>query len=203
MTSNSNSTWSPPQLGFQLKRIPYPWTHLGSNLAHPSLDSSLLELKALIPLWPWTPSQFGLVSSIFFLSSPGQLTRVTFTLTRTTYLIFIRAPYLNLTWSHQCLPSLIRPYSALYAHTRPYTILPDQITLPNLFLIGLLPTRSYPATKPDFLARPDNTSLHPTAYLALPNHLAWSGTLQLASPKNILISIPPWLMLILTDNASR
>jgi hypothetical protein len=33
-----------------LNQIPYPWTLLGSDLAHPSLDSSLLELKVLIPL---------------------------------------------------------------------------------------------------------------------------------------------------------
>jgi hypothetical protein len=78
--SDSNSTWSPPQLSFQLNRIPYPWTLLGLDLAHPDLHSSLLALKVLIPFCTRTPSQFGLVSAIFFLSSPGQHTLVTFTL---------------------------------------------------------------------------------------------------------------------------
>jgi hypothetical protein len=59
--SDSNSTWSPPQLGFQLNQIPHPWTLLGSDVAYPSLDSSLLELKVLIHFSTWTPSQFGLV----------------------------------------------------------------------------------------------------------------------------------------------
>jgi hypothetical protein len=78
--SDSNSTWSPPQLNFQLNRIPHPWTLLGSVMAHLGLGSTLLELKVLIQLWTQTPSQFELVSSIFFLNSFGQLTRVTFTL---------------------------------------------------------------------------------------------------------------------------
>jgi hypothetical protein len=77
---DSNSTWFPPQLGFQLNWIPHPWTLLGLFLVYPGLDSSLLELKVLILPFTWTPFQFGLVSSIFFLSSPKQLTRVTFTL---------------------------------------------------------------------------------------------------------------------------
>jgi hypothetical protein len=75
--------------------------------------------------------------------------------------------------------------------TRPYTILPGRITLPDHFPIGLLPTRLYPATLPDFLTRSSNTSLHPTAYPALPNHLTRLGTLQLASPEDLLIGLPP------------
>jgi hypothetical protein len=54
---------------------------------------------------------------------------------------------------------------------RPYTVLPGRVTLPDLFPIRLLSTRSYPATLPDFLTRPGNTSLHSTAYPAIPNHL--------------------------------
>jgi hypothetical protein len=156
MTSNSNSTWSPPQLGFQLKRIPYPWTHLGSNLAHPSLDSSLLELKALIPLWPWTPSQFGLVSSIFFLSSPGQLTRVTFTLS---------AYPIGLPKSHPNNLSYLHP-SAL---PKPYLIA-SMLTQPYTSILSLI--RPYPAlhdlTRPNYLAQsfPDRTS----AYPIIPGH---------------------------------
>jgi hypothetical protein len=100
--SDSNSTWSPPQPGFQLNRISHRWTLLGSILAYPSLDSSLLELKVLIPLWTRTPSQFRLVSSIFFLNSSRQLTRVTFT----------RAPY---------------PIASML--TRPYTFISGRITL--------------------------------------------------------------------------
>jgi hypothetical protein len=154
------------------------------DLAYPGIDSSLLELKVLIPLWTRTPSQFGLVTSIFFLSSLGQLIRITFTistypisflnLTRTAYLNFIRAPY---------------PIASML--TRPYTFIPSRIILPDLFPIELLPTQSYPPTVPNFLTRLGNNSLHPTAYPALPNHLARPGTLQLASPKNVIISLPP------------
>jgi hypothetical protein len=167
-----------------LNRIPYPSTFLGSDLAHPGLDCFLIKLTVLIPLWTRTPSQFRLVSSIFFLSSPVPLTWVTFILSaypnhiRIASPIFIRAPNPSLTRSNQCLPSLIHPYPAESPYpiifpiglllTRPYTVLPDQITLPDLFPIGLLPTRSYPATVPDFLARPGNISLHPTPYPALP-----------------------------------
>jgi hypothetical protein len=112
-----------------------------------------------------------------------------------------RTPPEHLTRSHQCLLGLIRSYPAELPYPilllvgliliRPYTVLPGQITLPNLFPIGLLPTRSYPATLPDFLTRPGNTSLHPTAYPALPNHLTRPSTLQLDSPKNFLIGLPP------------
>jgi hypothetical protein len=89
---DSNSSWSPPQLIFQLNQIPHPWTLLGSVLAHPSLDSSLPELKVLIPFWTRTPSQFGIISSIFFLNSFEQVTWVTFTLS--AYLISLD----RLTW---------------------------------------------------------------------------------------------------------
>jgi hypothetical protein len=153
------------------------------------------------------------------MSSPGQLTLVTFTLSaypnlaRIAYLNFTRTLYPSLTWSHQCLPGLIRSYATEFLYpillliglllTQPYTVLPGRITLPDLFLIGLLPTRSYSATLSNFLTRSGNTSLHPTAYPALPNHLAWPGTLQLASPENFVIGLPPCLRLILADNASR
>jgi hypothetical protein len=114
---------------------------------------------------------------------PDQLTQIS-----PEYLI--RSSSESLTRSHQCLPGLIRPYLAKSPYpillpirlllTRPCTVLPSRITLPDLFLIGLLPTRSYLATVPDILARPGNTSLHPTAYLDLPSHLARPGTLPLA-----------------------
>lgn len=121
---DSNSTWSPPQLGFQLNRILYPCTLLGSDLTHPGLDSSLHELKVLIPLWTRTPSQFELVSSIFFLSSPGQLTRVTFTLLAYPILPD-RLTWISpeqLIWSSserltRALPDRINAYAALYVHT--------------------------------------------------------------------------------------
>jgi hypothetical protein len=185
--SASNPTWSPPQHNFQLNRILHPWTLLGSDLVYPGLDSPLFKLKVSIPHWTRTPFQFGLVSSIFFLSSPRQLTLVTFTLstylnlTWIAYLNFIWAPYPSLTRSHQCLPRHIRSYPAELPYsillpirlllTRRYTVLPSRITLPDLFPIGLLPTRSYPATLPDFLTQSGNTSLHPTAYPPFPNHL--------------------------------
>jgi hypothetical protein len=107
----------------------------------------------------------------------------------------MRAPY------PRASMGLIRPYPTESPYpillpirlllTRPYMVLPGRITLPNLFPIKLLPTRSYPATVPDFLARPGNTLLRPTAYPALPNHLARPGTLQLTSPENFLIGLPP------------
>jgi hypothetical protein len=74
--------------------------------------------------------------------------------------------------------------------------LPGRITLPDLFPIRLLPTRSYLATLPNFLTRLGNTSLPPTAYPTLLNHLSRPGTLQLTLPENCLISIPCWLRLI-------
>jgi hypothetical protein len=206
-----------------LNQIPHPWTLIGSDLVYSSLDSPLLELKILIPLWTWTPSQFGLVSSIFFLSSPGQLTRVTFTLS--AYPIDLPKSHPNslpklqpstlsephliasmLTWPYTLIPGRITLPDSSPDRTSTYSaymVLPGRITSPNLFLFGLLPTRLYPATIPDFLTRPGNTSLHPTAYWALPNHLARPGTLQLASPENLLIILPPWLRLVLVDNASR
>jgi hypothetical protein len=77
--SDSSSTWSPSQLGFLLNRIPHPWTLLGSDIVYPGLDSSLLGLKVLTPLWTQSPVQFRPASSIFFMSLPRQLTRVSFT----------------------------------------------------------------------------------------------------------------------------
>jgi hypothetical protein len=128
--SDSNSTWSPPQLIFQLNWIPHPWTLLGSVLAHSGLDSSLLELKVLIPLWTRTPSQFGLVSSIFFLNSSGQLTQVTFTLS--AYLIspdrLTRIPPEQLART-ACSSSTRAPYPITSMLTRPYMFIPSWITL--------------------------------------------------------------------------
>jgi hypothetical protein len=170
--SDSNSTWSPPQPGFQLNRIPHPWTLLGSVLAYPGLDSSLFKLKVLIPLWTQIPSQFRLVSSILFLNSSGQLTQVTFTLsaypiapdqlTRILPEQLTRTPAEHLTRSHQCLPGITCSYPAKLAYpillpiglqiTRPYTILPDQITLPN--------------------SSPDRTSTYPAIHdLSQPSYL--------------------------------
>jgi hypothetical protein len=111
------------------------------------------------------------------------LTRSTYqNLARTSYLTFIQAPYPSLTQLHQCLPGLIRPYSAESPYpillptkillTWPYTVLPGRITSPNRTSAYLI--------IPGFLSRPGNASLHPTAYSALPNQLARPGTLQLA-----------------------
>jgi hypothetical protein len=133
---------------------------LGSDLVYPDLDSSLLKLKVLIPLWTQTPFQFGLVSSISFLSSPGQLIRVTFTLSAYPILpdqltqispeqLTQNSPE-RLTRSHQYLAGLIHSYPTELLYpillpiglllTRPYTVLPDRITLPDIFQIRLLPT---------------------------------------------------------------
>jgi hypothetical protein len=117
-------------------------------------------------------------------------------LTRSAYRILpeqlTRTPPEHLTRAHQCLPGLIRSYPAELPYlillpiglllTRPYTVSPNRVTLPDLFSVRLLPTQSYSATLPDFLTQPGNTLLHPTAYLALPNHLTQLGTLQLPSP---------------------
>jgi hypothetical protein len=193
------------QLSFQLKRIPHPWTLLGSALAYPNLDSSLLDLNVLIPLWTQTSSQFGLVSSILFLNSSGQLTQVTFTLspypispdrlTRFSPEQLTRTPLEHLTWA---LPDCINAYPALYVHTWPnyltrffsqsgfYSLgltwsYPAELPYPILLLIGLLLTWSYPATLPNFLTQPGNTSLHPTAYPTLPNHLTRPGTPKIST----------------------
>jgi hypothetical protein len=126
--SDSNSTWSPPQLGFQLNQIPHPWTLLGSDLVYSGLDSSLLKLKVLIPPWSQTPFQFRLVSLIFFLSSSRQLTRAAFTLS---------AYPISLPESHpNSLPklhpsTLPEAYPIASMLTRPYMFLPDRITLPD------------------------------------------------------------------------
>jgi hypothetical protein len=183
-----------------LNRIPHPWTLLGSDLDYLGLDSSLLEHKVLIPLWTRTLFQFRLIYSIFSLSSPGQLTQVTFTLSaypnlaRTAYPIFTRAPYLStsmLTQPYTFKPGRITLLNSSPDRTYTYPALLDQITLPDPFPIGLLSTRSYPATLPDFLTMLGNTLLHSTAYPGLPNHLTRPGTLQLASLENFLISLPP------------
>jgi hypothetical protein len=160
-------------------------------------------------------TQFGLVSSIFFLSSSRQLTQVTFTisaypispdrLTRISPEQLTRTPAKRLT---RALPDRINAYPVLYVHTRPnyftrffprtFFYLPSltqsypaELPYPILLLIRLLLNRSYPATLPDFLTQPGNTSLHPTAYPALPNQLTQLSTLQLASPENFRIGLPP------------
>jgi hypothetical protein len=77
---------------------------------------------------------------------------------------------------------LTRPYPIAYSTELPY---------PDLFSIRLLPTRSYPATIPDFLTWSGNTSLPPNAYPPLPNHYSRPGTLQLALSENFFIGLPP------------
>jgi hypothetical protein len=99
--SDSSSTWYPPQLNFLLNRIPHPWTFLCSDLIYSDLDSALLRLKVLTPLWTRTPLHVGPASSIFFLSLLGQLTR-------SSLECLIRA-----------LSDRSNVYSALYVHTRP------------------------------------------------------------------------------------
>jgi hypothetical protein len=164
----------------------------------------------LIPLWTPTTFQFRHVSSIFFLSSPEQLTRVTFTLS--AHPVGLPESHPN-SLSELHLRALPEPYPIASIITRPYTFIPGQITLPNSSpdqtstysaLHGLTRQnylnrsfsnrtsayRLYMATLPNFLTRPGNTLLHPTAYPALPNHLAQPGTLQLASLKNFLIGLP-------------
>jgi hypothetical protein len=164
--SDSNSTWSPPQLSCQLNRIPHPWTLYGSDLVYPSLDSSLLKLKVLIPLWTRTPFHFRLACSIFFLSSPGQLTRVTFTLsasdlTRLAYPNLSRTAYPNIVWA---------PYPIASMLTRPYMLIPDRITLPDS---SPDQTSTYPAlhslTHPNYLTR--SFSDWTSAYPIQPSHL--------------------------------
>jgi hypothetical protein len=181
--SDSNSTWSPPQLNFQLNRIPHPWTLLRSVLAHPGLDSALLELKVLIPFWTQTPSQFGLVSSIFFLNSSGQLTRVTFTLS--AYPIGLLESCQNSLFELHlsALPDHINAYPALYVHTQLNYLswffsrldfyLPDliwsypaELPYPTPLLIRLLLTRPY-IVLPSRITLPDSSPNQTSTYLAL------------------------------------
>jgi hypothetical protein len=121
----------------------------------------------LIPLWTQTPSQFGLVSSILFMNSFRQLTRVTFTLwsylispdwlTRISSQQLTQTPPERLTRSHQCLPRHICSY-------------PAELPYPILLLIGLLLTWPYMVlrgrtTIPN--SSPDRTSTYPI----VPGHL--------------------------------
>jgi hypothetical protein len=172
--SDSNSTWPPSQLGFLLNRIPDPWTLLGSDLAYPGLDSSLLELKVFIPFWALTPSL------------SRELTRVTFTLsaypfspdrlTRISPEQLTQTPPECLTRSHQCLPSLIRSYPAKLPYpillpirlllTWPYTVLPGRITLPDSSLNW---TSTYPIIL-GHVTRLPYPSLHGIAYFVGTRH---------------------------------
>jgi hypothetical protein len=167
--SESSLTWSSPQLRFLLNRIPHPWTFLGSDLIYPGLDSTLLRLKVLIPLWTRTPLQFGPSFSIFFLSLPGQLTRVTFTLSAYPIGLPESRP--------DSLPdphpnALSEPYPIASMFIWPYMFIPGRISLP-----GSSPnwTSTYSAlhglTWPNYLNRsfPDRTS----AYPIVPDHLTW------------------------------
>jgi hypothetical protein len=215
-------------------------------LAYPGLDSSFVKLQVLVPLRAQTPSQFGLVSSIFFLNSSGHLTWVTFTLS--AYLIssdwltqilpeqLTQTPPECLT---RALPDHINAYPALYicirlnyltrffsrsgiylhGLTRPNYLTrspPNQTSayptlhsltwsncLTDLFPIGLLPTQLYLATLPDFLARPGNTSLHPTTYPALPVTLPCQVPFNYPHLKTSSSVSHPDLGLLLDDNASR
>jgi hypothetical protein len=182
-----------------LNRIPYPWTHLGSDITHPGLDTSLLELKVLIPI---RSCFLNLLLEFTQTTYPGSLHPIGLPESRPNSLSGLHPSVLP--EPYPIASMLTRPYKSIPGRspypilllielllTQSYTVLPGRITLPDLFSIGLRPTRSYPATVPDFLARLGNTSLHPTAYPALPDHLARLGTLQLNSPKNFLIGLPP------------
>jgi hypothetical protein len=88
--------------------------------------------------------------------------------------------------SHQCLSSLICSYPAESPYpillplglllTRPYTVLPDRITLPDPFPVGLLPTRSYSATLPDFLTQPSYPLMHIPSSRPPPCSILWCNT---------------------------
>jgi hypothetical protein len=164
----------------------------------------------LIPLRTRTPSQFGLVSSMFFLNSSGHLTRVTFT--QSTYLIsfdrltqilpkqLTRTPPKRPT---RALPNRINAYPALYFRIRLnfltrflsrsdfYFPALHGLTRPNYLKQSLPVQTSAYSIIPGHLTRPGNTSLHLTAYPSLPNQLTRPGTLQLASPEDFLIGLPP------------
>jgi hypothetical protein len=146
------------------------------------------------------------------LSLAKQLTWVTFTLS--AYLIALSEsrpdslpdPHLN------ALSNFINVYLALYVHTWPnhlnrffsrsdfylltrhYTVLPDRIILPDLFPIALLPTRSYPATLPDFLTRSGYPLMYIPSSHPPPCNILWCNTahvtffLQLDAPHPLLCS---------------
>jgi hypothetical protein len=144
-------------------------------------------------------------------------------LARTAYLNPTRAHYLSLIQSHQCFPGLIRSYPS----ELPYLILlpirllltwpnyltwflnrsdfylPGRITLPDPSPDQTSAYRSYPATIPDFLTRPGNTSLHSTAYLALPITLPHWVPFNWPHPKTSSSPSHLDLGLLLADNASR
>jgi hypothetical protein len=82
----------------------------------------------MIPLWTQTALQFKSASSIFFLSLPEQLTRVTFTLS--AYPIGLPESRLD------SLPdphpnALFETYLIASMFIRPYMFIPGRITLPD------------------------------------------------------------------------
>jgi hypothetical protein len=192
--SDSNSTWSPPQLNFQLNWIPHCWTLLGSVMAHLGLDSSFLKLKVLIPLWTRTLSQFRLVSLIFFLNSSKQLTRVISTLSAhpTSLDRLTRIPPKQLAWTPpncltRALPNHINVYPALYVHTQPNYLTrffsrsdfylpsltrsyPAELPYPILLPIKLLLTQPY-TVWPDRITLPNFSPDRTFAYPIVPGHL--------------------------------
>jgi hypothetical protein len=103
-------------------------------------------------------------------SLPKLFTRMlTWTLIRDYARLLTRVATRNLT--RVAYPSLLPRISPerlpeLYPDTYPIRLTqpypksyPAELPYPDHFLTRLLPTRSYPTTLPDFLARPDNTSL--------------------------------------------
>jgi hypothetical protein len=168
--------------------LEFIWTTYPGNL-YPIGLPDLTQLAYLNPtrtplkhLTRALPNHINAYPALYVHTWPNYLTR-----------FFSRSDFylLGLTRSYPAELPYMTPLSIRLLLTRPYTVLPDRITLPDHFSIGLLPTRSYPAILPNFLTRPGNTSLHPTAYPALPNHLTRPGTLQPASPKKLLIVLPP------------
>jgi hypothetical protein len=175
-----------------LNRIPHPWTLLGSDLVYTGLDSSSLGLKVLTALCTQTPLQFRPAFSIFFLSLPGQLTQVTFTLSaylnlaRTTYPILTRASYLSLIRSHQCLPVLVisLPKSCPNTLSEPYPIT-SMFTQTDMFI----PSR---ITVPD--SSPDRTSTYPTLHgLTRPNYLTRSFPGRTSTYRSYPATLPAFL----------
>jgi hypothetical protein len=145
----------------------------------------------LIPLRTQTPSQFRLISSIFFMNSSGHPTRVTFTLsaypissdrlTRTLHEQLTQTPLERLT---RALSNCINVCPALYIRTRPNYLTRSDICLPGL-------TRSYPTKLPYLISSrsdfclPDCT--RPPYSTSLPDRVTPRCTQLLARPYPITL----------------
>jgi hypothetical protein len=137
-------------------------------------DSTSFQTCFLNLLLEFTRTTYS--GNIYRIGLPDWLTRISLgQLTQSSPECLIRL--------QQCLSGLIcsylteSPYPILLPIglllTRPYTVLPNQISLPDPFSVRLLPTRLYPTTLSDFLTRPDYPPMHIPSSRFAPCNILW------------------------------